>query len=281
MCDKKKCPRCHVNLPITHFTKKRNEEYQKLCKLCNEKNRNLKQKQKCPHNKRKSRCKDCGGGSICEHNRVKESCKECGGSSFCEHNKIKSTCKECGGSSICEHNRFKEVCKECGGSQICKHNRIKSRCLDCGGGSICEHNKIRSKCKECDPQGHLRQLVSNRVHRALKSKKSNHSIEYLGCDIVTFQKHIEDQFTDGMTWNNFGEWQIDHIVPIKFNNPTLQQVIARLHYTNTQPLWKVDNIAKGNRFCGKKFNKRLHNMEIIISNCEKMIELQKISNPTG
>jgi hypothetical protein len=104
---------------------------------------------KCEHNKRKSRCKECGGGSICEHNRIKSECKECGGGSICEHNKRKSQCKECGGSQICEHNKEKSRCKECGGSQICEHNRQKSTCKECGGGSICEHNRIKSKCKEC------------------------------------------------------------------------------------------------------------------------------------
>lgn len=275
MCEKKKCTRCHVNLPISHYTKKRNGDYQKNCNLCNDKNRERAQNNKCPHNKKKSRCQYCGGASLCVHNREKSKCKQCGGSEVCEHNNINSTCKECGGSQVCEHNKIKSKCKQCGGSQVCKHNKIKSICKECGGGSICEHNTRRSICKECNPQGHLRHLVARSVHHALHSKKSNHSIEYLGCDITTFRKHIEEQFTAGMTWKNYGKWQIDHIVPIKFNNPTLQQVIARLHYTNTQPLWKVDNLAKGNKYCGKKFNKRLHNMEIIISNCEKMIEEQK------
>ena len=32
---------------------------------------------KCPHNRQKSKCKECGGSSICEHNRIKSSCKDC------------------------------------------------------------------------------------------------------------------------------------------------------------------------------------------------------------
>lgn len=34
---------------------------------------------KYEHNKRKSRCKDCGGSEICEHNRLRSQCKDCGG----------------------------------------------------------------------------------------------------------------------------------------------------------------------------------------------------------
>ncbi len=55
----------------------------------------IKEKRKCKHNRQKSICKECGGGSICEHNKRKSTCKECGGGSICEHNKMKSNCKEC------------------------------------------------------------------------------------------------------------------------------------------------------------------------------------------
>jgi len=187
---------------------------------------------------------------LCPHNnREKSKCKDCGGSQICEHNRRKSRCKECGGGSICEHNKEKSHCKECGGSQICEHNRIKSICKDCGGGSICEHNKQKSHCKECDPKGHLRCLVSRRIHHALHENKIESSIEYLGCDIETFRQHIESKFEEGMSWDNYGDWEIDHIIPIKFNDPTLKQVIARLHYSNTQPLWKEDNNKKLNNYC--------------------------------
>ena len=49
----------------------------------------------------------------CPHNRFKPYCKECGGSTFCPHGKRKSHCKECGGSQICEHRKIKSRCKEC------------------------------------------------------------------------------------------------------------------------------------------------------------------------
>jgi hypothetical protein len=63
-----------------------------------------------------------------------------------------------------------------------------------------------------------------------------------------------------MTWETYGSgpdtWQIDHIVPVKYPGkdggaPTLEEVAERLHWTNCQPLWTADNIAKGNRFIGR------------------------------
>jgi hypothetical protein len=102
----------------------------------------------CAHGRQKNRCRDCSGSAFCEHDKIKSYCRECGGS-FCEHNKRKTHCKECGGSAICEHLRFKSTCKECGGSGICEHNKLKRYCKDCGGSGICEHNKTKTHCKDC------------------------------------------------------------------------------------------------------------------------------------
>ena len=58
-------------------------------------NRRYYLKNKCEHNQLKTRCKECGGGSICEHNRVRTFCKECGGGSICEHKQERRYCKKC------------------------------------------------------------------------------------------------------------------------------------------------------------------------------------------
>ena len=226
-----KCTRCKSWKPIPMFLNATGRKL-KSCELCRNRDKKNKNKNKC------------------EHGRIKSTCKECGGASICEHGRIQSTCKECGGSQICEHGRRKAQCKECGGGSICEHGREKSKCKECGGGSICEHNRMKSTCKDCDPQGHLSSVVRSAVKNALKSNKSKPSIEYLGCSIEEFKEHIEKQFEEGMTWENHGEWHIDHIIPLKYENPTLEETIERLHWSNTQPLWAEENIAKGNRFCG-------------------------------
>ena len=88
-------------------------KYRSNCKVCSA----------CPHGRRRTQCKECGGASICEHGRRRSQCKECGGSQICEHGRERYQCKECGGSSICEHGRQRSQCKECGGSSICEHGR--------------------------------------------------------------------------------------------------------------------------------------------------------------
>jgi len=90
----------------------------------------------CEHNKRRTRCRDCHGGSFCEHNKRRYRCKKCGGSSICEHNKERSKCKECGGREICEHDKQRVQCKKCGGASICTHGKHGRRC------SLCYPKKI-------------------------------------------------------------------------------------------------------------------------------------------
>ena len=44
----------------------------------------------------------------------KGECRMWGGYAWwCEHNRVRSQCKECGGGSICEHNRRRSKCKDC------------------------------------------------------------------------------------------------------------------------------------------------------------------------
>lgn len=104
---------------------------------------------KCEHNKRMSRCIECGGSEICEHKKRRTRCKICGGSEICEHQRQKSKCIDCNGIGICKHKKIRSTCKICGGTSICEHQKRRSQCIDCNGRSICEHQRIRSTCKIC------------------------------------------------------------------------------------------------------------------------------------
>lgn len=102
--------------------------------------------------------------------------------------------------------------------------------------------------------------MASRIKNALKSDKDRGTLEYLGCTIDEFRRHIELTFQPGMTWDNHGlhtvdgprAWQVDHVIPIKYPGaaggpPTIEEVGARLHWQNTQAMWAEDNMAKGNR----------------------------------
>jgi hypothetical protein len=146
--------------------------------------------------------------------------------------------------------RCRDKAKKTREKNKCEHNRQKSHCKECGGASICKHNRRRNQCKICDPNGHLMMIVRSRTRKILKHNKSKQSIEYLKCSSQVLREWIEIQFEEGMTWDNYGEWHIDHRIPLKYDNPTLEEIIERLNYENLQPMWATDNISKGNRFIG-------------------------------
>lgn len=63
--------------------------------------------------------------------------------------------------------------------------------------------------------------------------------------------HLERQFLPGMTWENRGEWHIDHIRPLcsfQFQTPDCPQFREAWALTNLQPLWAQDNLKKGGRW---------------------------------
>ena len=85
------------------------------------------------------------------------------------------------------------------------------------------------ECSTCDPLGHLAGVVRGRVYIALKNDKEMSSTEYLGCNMELFNEHIEQQFTEGMSWENYDEWHIDHKIPLKYNKSSLEEVAQRQH----------------------------------------------------
>jgi hypothetical protein len=118
-----------------------------------------------------------------------------------------------------------------------------------------EYNKnYYKKRKQIDPLFKLKCNLGSRMNSALKAKKyikSKCTIDMLGCDFETFKAHLEKQFTKGMTWNNKGEWHIDHIIPCA-SAKTEEELIKLFHYTNLQPLWAFDNLSKGSKIIEKQ-----------------------------
>ncbi len=93
-----------------------------------------------------------------------------------------------------------------------------------------------------------RSLLYNSFKRACKGKykKSLSTENMLCCSMDFFIKHIENLFSEGMTFENYGLWHLDHIKPIS-NCKTIEDIINYNHYTNLQPLWAKDNILKSNK----------------------------------
>jgi len=83
---------------------------------------------------------------------------------------------------------------------------------------------------------------------SIKGNKNGRKWEDLvGFTFAQFKKHMEKQFTDGMTWENHGAWHIDHILPkskFNFEKPEDEDFKKCWALKNLQPLWAVENLKK-------------------------------------
>jgi hypothetical protein len=89
----------------------------------------------------------------------------------------------------------------------------------------------------------LRHSIRNRIKGKGYTKKSS-TYDILGIDYKGFMSHMENLFTEGMSWGNHGEWHMDHKIPIA-SASNEEELLKLFHYTNYQPLWAEDNIRKG------------------------------------
>jgi len=88
------------------------------------------------------------------------------------------------------------------------------------------------------------QKCSETIWSILKGESS--ASQALSCGHIKLRNYIESLLTEGMSWNNYGHWEIDHIIPLSKGN-SLAEKIFLCHYSNLQPLWKRDNQVKGDR----------------------------------
>lgn len=86
----------------------------------------------------------------------------------------------------------------------------------------------------------------SRTYNIFKNKKfiKQKTKELLGEDLKFIKQFIENKFIDDMSWDNYGKWHIDHIIPLS-SAKTKKELIKLCHYTNLQPLWARDNLIKG------------------------------------
>ncbi|WWO62231.1 hypothetical protein [Vibrio phage vB_VcM_SY] len=78
------------------------------------------------------------------------------------------------------------------------------------------------------------------------SKKTGGSYEMLGYNRDQLINHIASLFKDGMSWENYGEWHIDHKKPVSwFINNGIKDPSIINALSNLQPLWAEDNFKKG------------------------------------
>jgi hypothetical protein len=98
-----------------------------------------------------------------------------------------------------------------------------------------------------DPLFALAGSMRSRLYAVFQQRKTvrpNGLGKVLGATLETTKAHIEAQFHPGMSWGNYGQWHVDHIIPLA-SAKTAEELVALCHHTNLQPLWAEDNLRKG------------------------------------
>lgn len=111
-------------------------------------------------------------------------------------------------------------------------------------------NEYRKNKMMNDPVARLKHNIRSLISQSFRKNgysKGTITSNILLCSYEEFRNYIENLFKDGMSWENYGEWHLDHKTPISWAE-TEDQVYELNRYTNFQPLWEFDNLSKGNRY---------------------------------
>jgi hypothetical protein len=103
----------------------------------------------------------------------------------------------------------------------------------------------------------LYKLIANfrtAIYTVLKENnmdKYGHYFDILKYSPEELVVHLENQFTKDMTWDNYGEWHVDHRLPItsfNFREVGDDEFMRCWELNNLQPMWGSENIIKSNKF---------------------------------
>ena len=183
---------------------------------------------------------------------------------------IKRICNKCGNelpATLEYFNREKAgkygispVCKECKRKYAAERRmnedvNMARRIYDKNRRSteeFREYNREYSKRRLRNPKNKLSNRLSCAIRNSLKTGSKNrvHWEWLVDFTLESLKKHLEKQFLPGMSWDNYGEWHIDHIIPISafnFSEPCHPDFARCWSLKNLQPMWAKENMKKSNR----------------------------------
>lgn len=189
-------------------------------------------------------CNDCG-----EIKSTSEFSKDCS-----KKDGLRLVCKDCDCKKIAKW-RIKNPEKVMAGSQEYYANNTAAcianaeRWANNNTDRKRELDRLRARRnRKNKPEHRLVCATRTRINSAIhhNSKKDGPTTELMGCSWDQFFGHIEINFLPGMTWENYGEWHVDHIRPCaSFDLTDPAQQRQCFNWKNLQPLWAKDNLKKG------------------------------------
>jgi len=104
--------------------------------------------------------------------------------------------------------------------------------------------KLNRKAQRSKPRNKMIHNQRRRLRDFIKRTGSHVHLRF-GCSSDFMRTHIEKQFTKGMTWDNYGEWHIDHIMPCaQFDLSNQMHADICFNWQNLRPLWAEHNMSK-------------------------------------
>ena len=129
--------------------------------------------------------------------------------------------------------------KPCKAGHLAERFAANGQCVQCNAREARSREARRSSV---DAPYRLFRNVQRRTGQALQGRASPAAA--LGAPMLVVRCHIEGRFGPGMSWDNYRQWEVDHILPLS-GAASLIDLVSRCHYTNLQPLWRRQNRMKG------------------------------------
>lgn len=156
--------------------------------------------------------------------------------------------------------RIKEIWKRFEASEKGKANRLRQKQKP----GFKERRKKaeqkhRASGKRAEWEAKHRKIHKNRINdamctaisRTIHNKGGRSWQKLVNYTREQLMNHLEKQFREGMSWDNYGEWQVDHIRPIasfNFNSAEDPQFKECWALNNLQPLWAEENLMKADKY---------------------------------
>jgi hypothetical protein len=136
-----------------------------------------------------------------------------------------------------------------------QHNKISKQYRETHKAEI---NAWARRRKREHPEIKLIANLRSRLSGIVSGKRKDLPMTLLiGCTLEELKLHIESQFTEEMSWENYGEWHIDHIKACYlYNLLDLEQQKQCFHYSNLRPLWASENCSLGAKLLASTTNNK-------------------------
>lgn len=157
-------------------------------------------------------------------------------------------CDRCGCAVVRNRSPRAKYCKPCALEITRERSRRISRERKGVAGSRNYHNEWYKTKRHTEPRYAISFRFRAAIRRVLNGGKRGRKWESLvGYSLADLMAHLERQFLKGMTWDNRGEWEIDHITPLalfNFDSAEHPDFRAAWALTNLRPIWADDNRKK-------------------------------------